>query len=155
MIIHRSPLADVEIPQTTITAHVLHRTAEFPDRVAMIDGPSGRCYTYAQLGEMIHRFAGGLAARGFGKGDVLGLMAPNLPAAELEALLVAHPLVAEFAVIGVPDDEAGEIPLSLDEIQASVSGHVASYKQIRIVAFVDEIPKSPSGTILRRMLRDR
>jgi acyl-CoA synthetase (AMP-forming)/AMP-acid ligase II len=79
MIIHRSPLADVEIPQTTITAHVLRRTAELPDRLAMIDGPSGRSYTYAQLSEMIHRFAGGLVARGFGKGDVLGLMAPNLP----------------------------------------------------------------------------
>ena len=79
MIIHRSPLADVEIPQTTITEHILRRTSEFPDRVAMIDGPSGRSYTYAQLGEMIHRFAGGLAVRGFGNGDVLGLMAPNLP----------------------------------------------------------------------------
>ena len=79
MIIHRSPVPDVEIPETTITEHILRRADELPDRVALMDGPSGRSYTYAQLREMIHRFAGGLQARGFGKGDVLGLMAPNIP----------------------------------------------------------------------------
>ena len=79
MIIHRSPVPDVEIPETTITEHILRRAVELPDRVALMDGPSGRSYTYSQLREMIHRFAGGLQARGFGKGDVLGLMAPNIP----------------------------------------------------------------------------
>ena len=79
MIIHRSPMPDVEIPDITITTHVLRKVAELPDRAALIDGPSERTYTFAQLSEMIHRFAGGLRARGFGKGDVLALMAPNLP----------------------------------------------------------------------------
>ncbi|MCB0969158.1 MAG: AMP-binding protein, partial [Ilumatobacter sp.] len=79
MIIHRSPVPDVEIPETTITEHILRRADELPDRVALMDGPSGRSYTYAQLRDLIHRFAGGLQARGFRKGDVLGLMAPNIP----------------------------------------------------------------------------
>src|SRR5262249_59622881 len=84
--------------------------------------------------------------------------------AELEALLVTHPEVTDVAVIPVPDDEAGEAPMayvvrrgdiSEDDLKAYVAERVASYKQIRAVEFVDEIPKSPSGKILRRLLRDR
>jgi acyl-CoA synthetase (AMP-forming)/AMP-acid ligase II len=89
----------------------------------------------------------------------------QVPPAELEALLIAHPKIADVAVIGVDDVEAGEIPkafvvrqagaeLSADEVMAHVAEHVASYTQVRIVVFVDEIPKSASGKILRRMLRD-
>jgi 4-coumarate--CoA ligase len=70
------------------------------------------------------------------------------------------------AVIGVPDVEAGELPkayvvaqpgsdLTEDEVKAHVAEHLASYKHIRLVEFTDEIPKSPSGKILRRFLRDR
>ena len=79
MIIHRSPLPDAEIPEVPVTEFVLRLADTYPDRAALIDGPSGRTYTYAQLRDLIHRFAGGLAARGFRKGDTLGLMAPNVP----------------------------------------------------------------------------
>jgi acyl-CoA synthetase (AMP-forming)/AMP-acid ligase II len=75
----RSPFADVVIAEVAVTEYVMRRAAEVPDRVALIDGPSGRTYTYAQLDDMIHRFAGGLIATGFRKGDVLALMAPNIP----------------------------------------------------------------------------
>jgi acyl-CoA synthetase (AMP-forming)/AMP-acid ligase II len=84
--------------------------------------------------------------------------------AELEALLVQHPCVADAAVIPVPDEEAGEIPkaflvlrgeASENDIKEFVAGKVATYKQVRAVEFIDEIPKSPSGKILRRVLRDR
>ncbi len=90
----------------------------------------------------------------------------QVPPAELESILVTHPDVADAAVIGVPDDEAGELPrafivrregaqASAEDIQKFVAGQVAHYKQIRLVSFVDEIPKSASGKILRRMLRDQ
>jgi len=84
--------------------------------------------------------------------------------AELEALLVAHPEVADAAVIGRPDAEAGEIPkafvvkrgdVSEEEIVAFVADRVAPHKKVRAVEFVDQIPKSPSGKILRRVLKDR
>ncbi len=89
----------------------------------------------------------------------------QVPPAELEALLITHPGVADVAVIGVPDEEAGELPkafivkregtdVSEADLQEFVKSKVASYKQIRQVAFVDEIPKSASGKILRRVLRD-
>ena len=89
----------------------------------------------------------------------------QVPPAELEALLIAHPKIADVAVIGVDDVEAGELPkafvvaqpdsgLTEDEVKAHVADQVASYKHIRIVEFTDEIPKSASGKILRRLLRD-
>jgi acyl-CoA synthetase (AMP-forming)/AMP-acid ligase II len=83
--------------------------------------------------------------------------------AELEALLVTHAAVADAAVIPSPDEEAGEVPKAFvvlksdhaataDGLIAFVASHVSPYKKIRLVEFVDQIPKSPSGKILRRVL---
>ncbi len=91
----------------------------------------------------------------------------QVPPAELEALLLTHPSVADAAVIGLPDEEAGEIPAAyvvlrqgLDgtdaaaaEIMEYVAGQVAHYKQVRHLEFIEAVPKSASGKILRRELR--
>jgi acyl-CoA synthetase (AMP-forming)/AMP-acid ligase II len=82
--------------------------------------------------------------------------------AELEALLRTHPSVADAAVIGVPDERAGEVPkafvvargpIAADELIAWVADRVAPHKRIRAVELIDEIPKLASGKILRRLLR--
>ena len=84
--------------------------------------------------------------------------------AELEAILLTHPAVADAAVIRRPDALAGEIPkafvvlrapASAQELMAWVAGRVASYKRVRQVEFIDSIPKSPAGKILRRLLVER
>jgi acyl-CoA synthetase (AMP-forming)/AMP-acid ligase II len=84
--------------------------------------------------------------------------------AELEAVLLGHTAVADVCVIGKPDEEAGEIPKAFivlkaaaqpEEILAYVAGRVAPYKKIREIEFVDTIPKSPTGKILRRVLMEQ
>src|SRR2546425_580552 len=77
--IFRSPYPDIAVPEVALHHFVLGKAAELGDRPALIDGPSGRILTYAGLAAGVDRLAAGLAARGFGKGDVLGLFAPNLP----------------------------------------------------------------------------
>ena len=75
----RSPYPDVEIPDATFTDFVLARAGALGDKPALIDAPSGRTITYAQLAESVRGVAAGLADRGFGKGDVFAHYAPNLP----------------------------------------------------------------------------
>ena len=83
--------------------------------------------------------------------------------AELEAVLLTHPSVADAAVIPYPDEEAGEVPKAIVVLKQEtppatileyVAQRVAPHKKIRYIEFVDKIPKSPSGKILRRVLVD-
>jgi long-chain acyl-CoA synthetase len=87
--------------------------------------------------------------------------------AQIEALLLEHPSVADVAVIAKVDTEAGEIPkafvllkagaedLSANELMAWANGKLATYKNVREIEFIDAIPRNPSGKILRRILKER
>ena len=89
----------------------------------------------------------------------------QVPPAELESILINHPGVADCAVIGIPDEDAGELPkayvvpsgedLDHDEVLAFVADKVSPQKKIRLIEEINEIPKSASGKILRRVLKDR
>jgi acyl-CoA synthetase (AMP-forming)/AMP-acid ligase II len=95
--------------------------------------------------------------------ELIKYKAYQVPPAELEAVLVSHPQIKDAGVIGVPDEDGEEYPMACvviegelddDEVMAYVAERVAPYKKVRKVAFVEEIPKSASGKILRRLLRD-
>ena len=114
--------------------------------IARIDG-DGHVYIVDRLKELIK-------VKGF-----------QVAPAELEALLVEHSQISDAAVVGRPDDESGEVPLAfvvpaagsdLNEqaVKSYVADHVATYKHLGEVRFTDAIPKSASGKILRRELRE-
>jgi long-chain acyl-CoA synthetase len=100
------------------------------------------------------------------KKEMIKYKAFSIAPAELEGLLLEHPAVQDAAVIGVPDDEAGEVPkgfvvlrsgqqVTEDELLASVNERVAGYKKLHVIEFIDAIPKLASGKILRRELKER
>jgi long-chain acyl-CoA synthetase len=88
--------------------------------------------------------------------------------AEVEALLLEHPAVRDCGVVGRPDHTAGEIPVAFivlrdgfsasrkleEELGAFVAERLAHHKQPREIRFMDAVPRTPSGKILRRELRN-
>jgi long-chain acyl-CoA synthetase len=91
----------------------------------------------------------------------------SIAPAQIEALLLEHPAVADVAVIARPDAEAGEIPKAFvvlrhghedqdaDELMAWVNGKLATYKNVRELEYSQSIPRNPSGKILRRVLKEQ
>lgn len=92
--------------------------------------------------------------------------------AELESRLLSHPMVDDCAVVPVPDEDAGEVPKAFVVLSRTAKGEdfaqlagsisrfverdMAHYKRLKGgVEFIDAIPKSPSGKILRRLLKDK
>jgi acyl-CoA synthetase (AMP-forming)/AMP-acid ligase II len=96
--------------------------------------------------------------------EMIKYKAMQVAPAELEAMLLSHPAVADAAVIPSPDEEAGEIPKAFvvrktdapdvtpEELMAYVAERVAPHKKIRRLEFIDAVPKTASGKILRRVL---
>jgi len=123
--IHTSPLPDVELPTVPLTEYVLRLADVVPDRVALMDGPTGRTMTYAELDDQVHRFAGGLAARGFGPGKVVGLMAPNMP----EYAVVFHGAAVAGATVTTinPAYTAEEVQFQLRDAGATLLITIADF----------------------------
>lgn len=92
--------------------------------------------------------------------DLIKVDAYQVAPGELEALLLEHPLVADAAVVGVPDGRHGEVPVAHvvgdidpETLRAWVGERVAPYKRLAAVKLTDAIPRTPTGKILRRELR--
>ncbi|GAA0193764.1 fatty acid--CoA ligase [Cytobacillus oceanisediminis] len=100
------------------------------------------------------------------KNDLIISGGENVYPSEVEGVLLTHDAVAESAVVGRPDERWGEIVRAVvslrpghettaEEIQAHCRRELAAYKIPRVVEFVDELPKNPTGKILRRVVRDQ
>jgi fatty-acyl-CoA synthase len=100
------------------------------------------------------------------KKDMLITGGENVYPAEVEEVILAHPSVAEVGVIGVPDEKWGEsvraiiVPMpgetvSFEDINEFCTGKLAKYKIPRSAVMIDELPRNPSGKILKRVLREQ
>lgn len=99
------------------------------------------------------------------KSDMIISGGVNIYPAEIEAVLVAHPAIADAAVFGIPDEEWGEAvhavvstydgePVDVEEVQAFCREHLAGFKVPRSLELMAEIPRSASGKIQKRQLRE-
>ena len=134
--IHTSPFPDVVIPDVPLSEFVLRRAGELADKPALIDGTSGRRLTYDELAESAARLAGGLAARGFGPGSVLALMAPNVP----EYAVVFHGVAMTGGAITTvnPSYTAGEMHHQLVDSGATLI--------VTVSMFLDTAVEAAEGT---------
>jgi 4-coumarate--CoA ligase len=131
-IIHSSPLPDVDIPEVTITAHILRRASALADHVAIRDISGASSYTFAELSDAIHSLAGGLAERGISPGKVVGLMAPNLP----EYAVVFHGVAVAGAAVSTinPTYGAQEVRHQLNDAGVSILFTVPMFVETALAA---------------------
>jgi len=98
--------------------------------------------------------------------DMIIRAGENISPEEVEAVLYSHPKIGEVAVIGVPDEEWGEVPMCVavikpgetctpEELMEHCRENLASFKRPRAVVFCDELPRNPMGKVLKRVLREQ
>jgi len=137
----RSVYPDVAIPEIALTDYVLAHAREFGDKPALIDGPSGRTITYAQLPGLIARVAAGMARRGFKKGERFAIYSPNVP----EYAIAFHAIASlgGAATTVNPLYTAGELAKQLNDSGArfllTVPAFLATAREAAAQAKVEEI----------------
>src|ERR1700750_3303287 len=121
----RSPHRDVTVPAVTLPAYVLDGAEARGDKPALIDGPTGRALSYADLVRAVRSLAAALAERGFGRGEVLALCAPNIPA----YARVFHAVAARGGAITTinPAYAAHEIRFQLENAGARLAVTAAGF----------------------------
>lgn len=139
--IFTSPHPSVPVPETTITSFALERAQRFAERTAIVDVDGTGAYTYGQLATLVRRTAAGLQRRGFGRGDVLAMLAPNVP--EYPIVFHAATMAGGTVVVLNPVDTADELAHHLEQAGArfvvTVPAEVAKARELRSRTGVDEI----------------
>jgi acyl-CoA synthetase (AMP-forming)/AMP-acid ligase II len=96
--------------------------------------------------------------------ELIKVRGASVAPAEIELVLRQHPAILDAGVVGVPDAERGEVPIAFVEVDAEVepeeladfaAARLARYKRPREIVVIDEVPRLPTGKILRRVLRER
>ncbi len=135
--IYTSPFPPIPLTGESITERVLRGLGDDPDRVVLIDGPSGREMTAGALEEGIRRLAGGLRARGIGKGDVVAILAPNCP----DYAVVFHGVAFAGATVTTinPTYTAPEVAHQLKDSGARLLVTIPAFLETARAAFAGEI----------------
>jgi acyl-CoA synthetase (AMP-forming)/AMP-acid ligase II len=132
-----------------------------PEATAAMVGPDG----WLRTGDLGLVDAGGNVVIVDRLKELIKVRGHQVAPAELEALLATHPAVADAAVLGRQDPDDGEVPVAVvaprpgshpdpEDVAAWVAERVAPHKRVRAIHLVDAIPRTPSGKLLRRALRD-
>ena len=98
--------------------------------------------------------------------DMIRSGGENVASQEIERIIYTHPLVSEVAVVGIPDPRWQEVPrayivlkpgaaLTEEEVISHCREHLASFKTPKSVVFIEELPRNPSGKVLKRVLREQ
>lgn len=119
----RSPFADIDIPDVGLPEFLFSDLGEHTDRVALIDGPSGRTMTFGELAQGVDRFAAALGERGLGRGDVIAVFAPNTPyyPVVFHGALAAGVAVSTVNALYTPDELAFQLRDSGAKVLVTVS----------------------------------
>ncbi len=155
--IFRSPYPDVSIPDLPLTPFVLRQAGRLPNKPALIDGVSRQILTYSQLADGVKRTATGLAAHGFGKGEVFAISTPNCPefAIALHAVLSLGGIVTPANPLQTADELASQlndagatylltVPDSLERLAPGIAR-----SKVREVFTIGEAPgATPFATLL-------
>jgi acyl-CoA synthetase (AMP-forming)/AMP-acid ligase II len=145
--------------RSTMVMDGYHRTEE---QLATDGGDGGGWHS---VGDIAYRDEEGYVYICDRKKDMIISGGVNIYPAEIEAVLYQHPAVLDAAVFGIPDDEWGEAvhavvqakpdhDLDLDELRAHAEAHLGGYKRPRSYEQRDELPRTDSGKLLKRVLRD-
>ncbi|MBV8944467.1 MAG: 4-coumarate--CoA ligase family protein [Solirubrobacterales bacterium] len=154
----RSPFPDVEIPDMSLSNFVLSRAGEFGNRAALIDAPSGRTITYAQLMESVRAVAAGLDQRGFRKGEVFAHYTPNLPeyAVAFHAVATvggvnttANPLLTVEEFAGQLRDSGARLLVTVPELVEKATAAARQSGVEEIFVYGEAAGATPFGSLLQ------
>ena len=156
--IYKSPFPDVAIPDVALVDYVFRDVAKWPGKPAMIDGPTGRTYTYTQLYGAIRGFGAGLYARGIRKGDVIGIVSPNIP--EFAIAFLGAATIGAVASTVNPLSTAEEIATQFRDSKArlliTIPLFVEKCQQAATMAGVEEVyvfGEAPGATPFASLIR--
>jgi acyl-CoA synthetase (AMP-forming)/AMP-acid ligase II len=154
----RSPFPDVAIPDLPFTEFILARAGERGDKPALIDGPSGRAITYAELVDSVHGLAAGLAERGFGRGDVFAHYAPNLPeyavafhgvATAGGVNTTANPMLTTEELSTQLEDSGARLLVTVPELFEKATEAAAGSRVEEIFVYGEATGATPFASLLR------
>lgn len=140
--IYKSPLPDIAVPEMSITEFALRCAHDYSDKIAAIDGLSGRQYSYQEIADGVKLVAGAFAQRSIGPGSVVAIMAPNIP----EFIGFFHSVLYCGAAVTTinPLYKPGEIRTQLKETNAEIL--------VTISVFIEAAQEAVEGTNVKEII---